>query len=267
VTRRRKRAIIRVALVVAFVFGARAYAQRLVYHPKHDDGTGCPPGMENVSFVSEDGTKLHGWLQRVPGATRAVLMAHGNAGDVEQRPSEISAIAEQARAHAFMFDYRGFGRSEGTPYEAGVCADARAALAALEKAVGVPPSRTVVIGHSLGGAVGIDLATRAPVAGLVVLSSFTSIDDMVRFRLGAPLGFMCPEVWDSEAKIATIKCPKLIVHGDKDALVPYPFGWHLFEVAAEPKHFSTIQGGDHNTFDDALGEVVRFVDTCAKNVP
>lgn len=251
-------------VLVLALLAVRRVARMAVYHPDKDKGTPCPKGVEDLFFASEDGTKLHGWLERVPGARRAVLIAHGNAGNLEQRGDELGAVARVSAAHVLMFDYRGYGRSEGSPYEAGVAADARAALAALEKATSVPRSRIVVFGHSLGGAVAIDLVSRVPdVAGLVVMSSFTSISDMARYATGVPVGFVVPESWDSAAKIPGIKCPKLIVHGDKDALVPFAFGYRLYELASEPKRFVSVQGADHYPLGDVLDELGRFCSTCA----
>ena len=256
--------LILVTIVVGLLGVLRWSARRMVYHPSPDSGAPTPKGLEDVSFASEDGTKLHGWLCRTPGAKRAVIMMHGNAGCLEGRGSEVLDVAKAAGAHAFMFDYRGYGKSEGSPYEAGVAADARAALAALVKETGVPRARTVILGHSLGGAVAIDLASGTPdAAGLVVLSSFTSIDDMARHATGLPLGFMVPETWDSATKIKKIACPKLIVHGDKDTLVPFALGYQLFTLAADPKRFVNVQGVAHDPLDTVLSEVGHFVAQCA----
>ncbi len=250
-------------LVLVLVLGLRTTARKAVYHPYPDEGVPCPHGSEELVFASEDGTKLHGWLARRPNATSAVLLAHGNAGNLSNHSWLLTQVARVTSAHVLLFDYRGFGKSEGSPHEAGVAADARAALAALSKATGVPSSRTVAFGHSLGGAVAVDLASRTPdLAGLVVMSSFTSISDMARHATGMPLGFIVPETWDSATKIAVIKCPKLIVHGDADHIVPFALGTQLYQVAAEPKRFMRIQGADHEPLEAALGEIARFIGTC-----
>ncbi|MEZ0230181.1 MAG: alpha/beta hydrolase [Planctomycetota bacterium] len=262
-TRRKLYNLVLLVVLVALLVLIRSTARKAVYHPYPDEGVPCPHGTEELVFASEDGTKLHGWLCRKPGATSAVLLAHGNAGNISNHSWLLTQIARVSSAHVLLFDYRGFGKSEGSPHEAGVAADARAALAALGKATGVPSARTVVFGHSLGGAVAVDLAFKTPdVAGLIVMSSFTSIADMARHATGMPLGFVVPETWDSATKIATIKCPKLIVHGDADHIVPFALGLQLFQVAAEPKHFLRIQGADHEPLDGALSEIARFIAKC-----
>lgn len=262
-TKKRKVILIVVTILIVLPLYVRWTARRAVYHPEPDRGAPCPHGTEEVPFLSEDGTKLHAWLHRAPGATRAVLLAHGNAGNMANHSWLLTQVARVSSAHVLLFDYRGFGRSEGSPHEDGVAADSRAALATLGKATGVPSSRTVVFGHSLGGAVAIDVVSRTPdVAGLIVMSSFTSIDDMVRHATGVPIGFLVPERWDSASKIGAVRCPKLFIHGDPDHIVPFALGERLFNLAAQPKRFVRVQGGDHEPLDSALQDIAAFIRTC-----
>jgi pimeloyl-ACP methyl ester carboxylesterase len=222
-----------------------------VYYPEKTSVV-APEGLEDVWFTSADGTELHGWLERREGANRALLYCHGNGGNIEGRAEELHLLARVTSASVLGFDYRGFGRSHGEPEEKGVCEDAVAALAALERETGIVASRTIVLGHSLGGAVAIDLATRRPeIGGLVVVSSFTSLDDVVRHLTLPGLGLLIPESWDSIEKVPSIAAPKLFLHGDRDGLIPLEQGVALHAAAAPPKRLVIVEGGGH---DDILFE-------------
>lgn len=257
-----KQLVVLVLLVLLGCGSTRAF----VYFPDRS-GRPCPDGVADVLFRAADGTLLHGWLLRSNGATRAILSCHGNAGNVAMREGELRALERTARAHVLLFDYRGYGLSEGEPEETGLCEDAQAALLALERETGVAPGRTVVLGHSLGGAVAIDLAWRKPaIGGLVTLSTFTSIDDLVRHLTLPGLGALVPESWDSLAKVPGIAKPKLFIHGTADGLIPIEEARLLHESAAEPKKLLLVPGADHNGILFAPGvleAIGAFVDAVA----
>jgi fermentation-respiration switch protein FrsA (DUF1100 family) len=199
---------------------------------------------EDAFLTAEDGVRVHGFFLPAPGASRALLVFHGNP---EKPKNGLSFGAQQMRlgAHVLLADYRGYGRSEGTPSEAGVHADARAALRHLVEARGVPERRIVVYGRSLGGAVAVELARDRELAGLVLESTFTSIADVGRAHLG-PLGWLAGRRFDSAAAIGRVRAPLLFVHGDRDEIVPWALGRRLFDAAPGPKRFETIPGAGHN---------------------
>ena len=199
---------------------------------------------EEVFLETEDGVRIHAFWIPNEAATRAVLFFHGNAGNASHRLPNAAAL-HRLGAHVLLVDYRGYGRSEGSPSESGVYADARAALAHLVEERGVPLERIVVFGRSLGGAVAIDLVSDQPVAGLIVESTFTSLGGMASkvFPLAKPF---VRGRFDSEAKIVDLKTPLLAFHGDRDEIVPYALGRRLFEAAPEPKSFETLEGAGHN---------------------
>jgi fermentation-respiration switch protein FrsA (DUF1100 family) len=152
----------------------------------------------------------------------------------------------------FALDYRGYGRSEGSPNEEGVYRDARAAYAWL--AARTPPEKIVVLGKSLGGGPACEIASTSPVGGLIVQSAFTSAKDMSRRVMPFfPARWFMRTSYDNLSKVRAIACPKLFVHGRPDEIVPFDMAERLFEAAAEPKEKAWFDRGDHNGLIDANG--------------
>jgi fermentation-respiration switch protein FrsA (DUF1100 family) len=201
-------------------------------------------GAQDVWLTARDGTKINGWWLRSEGSHFATLFLHGNAGNIGHRADHIAEIAA-AGSDVLVIDYRGYGRSQGHPTERGLSMDADAAydyLAAKGKPI-------VLHGESLGSAVAVELATRHPIAGLVLETPFSSL----RAEANTVLPIIGPlVVWgfDSKSRIAHVHVPLLLIHGDHDQTVPYRLGSELYEAAPGPKTLWTVPGGDHN---DLLG--------------
>lgn len=200
---------------------------------------------EEVYLSTEDGVRIHTFFLPSPGASRAILFLHGNAGNASHRLPNAAELVRLG-SHVLLLDYRGYGLSEGSPSESGVYADARAGLAYLEEEVGIPVERVVVFGRSLGGAVAVDLVQDRPVAALILESTFPSVSAMAARLFGFSLGPLAPVRFDSTRKIHRLRAPLLFFHGDRDEIVPYELGQQLFEAAPEPKTFETIRGAGHN---------------------
>ena len=271
--------------LVAFVM---IFEDRFIYFPsKYPEGVwdvrrlsagraAVSPKIEDVWFQSSDGVRLHGWYctpqQNEGGAAAAppvstrptLLWFHGNAGNITHRYPVIEGLMGQHVA-VFIIDYRGYGRSEGSPSEEGLYRDARAAWDYLLSERGIPPGRIILFGDSLGGAVAIDLAAKVDAAGLVVQSSFTSIKDMAAQVMPFLPGFIVRTKMDSINKIRSVRCPKLFIHSPADEMVPYRLGRRLYDEAPAPKQFYEVAGASHNETDavggrayfDRIGDFVR----------
>ncbi len=153
-----------------------------------------------------------------------------------------------------LFDYRGYGRSSGRPSEEGTYRDARAARAALLGRAGVDPRRVLYLGESLGAAVALALALEAPPAGLVLQSAFTGIRDMARLHYPFVPRSLVPDAYPTLRRIGDLRAPLLVVHGDRDSIVPLMYGEELFTAAPEPKRLRVLPGVGHNDLITLAGE-------------
>lgn len=210
-------------------------------------GSGC--AIEDHFFAADDGTNLHGWMCRrieAPTDHPVLLFFHGNAGNLSHRAELLIELATRTPAAVFVVGYRGYGRSDGRPSEAGLYKDARAAWRHLTEALGISADRIVIFGKSLGGGVAVDLAIEASAAGLIVESSFTSIPDMAGAHYPFVPKFMVRTQMNSLLKIEHISMPKLFIHSKQDRVVPYRLGRKLYEAAPEPKGFHEVVGAGHN---------------------
>ncbi len=204
---------------------------------------------EDVSFTAEDGINLHGWF--VPGRGDVTwLWFHGNAGNISSRLGNLKQLHDSLGVNVFLFDYRGYGQSQGTPSEKGIYLDAEAALAYLNSREDVRSDRIVYFGRSLGGAVAVDLAGHRPAYGLILESPFPSISFVARQAYPVLPSWFVRRIlrarYDALSKIAGVAVPLLILHGDRDDVVPLDAGRQLFEAAREPKQFYVIPGAGHN---------------------
>jgi fermentation-respiration switch protein FrsA (DUF1100 family) len=207
---------------------------------------------EDVQLDTADGAMLHGWLipaaRPRPDLPRVLLFFHGNAGNVSHRGDSI-AIFNELGLNVLIIDYRGFGRSDGSPSERGLYRDADAAWRWLTQERGVPQNEIVLFGRSLGGAVATHLAARTGPAGLIVESSFDHLAGLAQTHYPllsrvVPLRYQFP----AAEKIASVRCPVLVLHSPEDRIVPIQLGRRLFAAASDPKTFVQLSGGHNDGF-------------------
>ena len=250
-----------VLLVLAMLF-----ENHLIFFPsRYPEGDWQPANIEpQDAWFSADGLQLHGWYLDHENPRAVVLFCHGNAGNITHRADTLRILNRRVGAAVLMFDYRGYGQSEGKPDEAGILADARAARAWLAERAGVNESEIVVMGRSIGGAVAVDLAARDGARALVLESTFTSLPDVGAYHYPFfPVRWVMRTRLDSQSKIGDYHGPLLQSHGDADTIVPYKLGWRLFEAANKPKQWFPIPGRDHNDPqpDDYYDTLTAFLDT------
>jgi fermentation-respiration switch protein FrsA (DUF1100 family) len=203
---------------------------------------------EDVFIHTEDGIKLHGWYIPMPGAKHTVLFFHGNAGNISQRGDSIE-IFHRLGLNVFIFDYRGYGQSEGRPGEKGLYADARAAWRYLIQDKGIAPGNVILFGRSLGGAVATHLAAEAGPGTLILESTFNSVRGMAQ-EVFPIMSYLVPlrYAFDTEVTIKQVRVPLLVIHSTEDEIIPYKLGRRVYEAANQPKVFMKITGGHNDGF-------------------
>lgn len=254
-----KRMLTSVLLIVGGVYLALTvllflFQERIIFHPS--SGVESDPSMlgmpfEEVVLTADDGVKSSAWFIPADSPVATVLFCHGNAGNISHRLDTIKSFHDMG-LNVMIFDYRGYGRSEGTISERGLGLDAAAAYDYLLKERKLSEENIVVVGRSFGGAVAAKLAATRRPAALILESAFTSIPDMGSAHYPfLPTALLTRYKLSTKDWIKRANCPKLIAHSPGDEIVPYKQGRRLYELASEPKTFLELRG-DHNNcyFED-----------------
>ena len=256
--------LLALALFVLSVFVAREsylFDRWLAFFPEREitntpDVLGMP--FEDVYFPAADGKQLHGWF--IPGrGDDTIVWFHGNAGNISNRVYNIMLMNVHLGANLFIFDYRGYGLSEGSPSEKGMYSDGEGVLEYLRSRDDIDQDRLVLFGRSLGGCIVAELAMSHRAKAVIIESSFTSVDAMSRYKRPAisffiPSRLLVKSRFESLAKMPRIHSPVMIVHGNKDVTVPIEMGRELFDAANEPKRFYEIEGATHDDTHMVGGE-------------
>ncbi|HEX7746059.1 MAG TPA: alpha/beta fold hydrolase [Micromonosporaceae bacterium] len=251
--------LVRPTLVVLVVLGLLVTAlwlaqRRLIYFP---DRSPVPraaellPGARDVRLETADGLALGGWLvpparAAGPGHGFTVLVANGNAGNRSDRMPLAAALATRGFA-VLLFDYRGYGGNPGSPSEAGLARDVRAAYRHLVDVARVPPDRLVYYGESLGAAVVTELATEHPPAALVLRSPFVDLRSLARLHYPfVPAGPLLRDQYPTASHIRRVAVPTAVVYGTADSIVPPEQSRAVAAGAAGPVRVTSVEGADHN---------------------
>lgn len=241
------KALICAAIVLILVFGYSRYLEsKSLFFPSKESK--LTPAFINLPFEevylkTPDHMRLHSWL--IPAnAKYTLLLCHGNAGNISTRLEKI-ALLHEAGVNVFIFDYRGYGRSQGRPSESGIYLDARSAYDYLVEERKIAPESVIIYGESLGGAVAVDLAAQVKNAGLISESTFSRAQDMARRFYPFLPAFIFSVKFDSLSKIKNVASPKLFIHSREDEIIPLGLAKKLYAAAKEPKYFVEISG-PHN---------------------
>ncbi|HKA43734.1 MAG TPA: alpha/beta hydrolase [Burkholderiales bacterium] len=254
-------------LLLIFVFQSR-----LVFFPGTGREVALSPrtyglAYEPVEIRTADGETLQAWWVPAENARGTVLFFHGNAGNISHRLDYL-AMFHRLRYSTLIVDYRGYGRSTGSPSEEGTYRDAEAAWEYLRHGRLAGPGDVVIVGESLGGAVATWLAVRAGPRAVVLLSTFTSINDLgAEVYWFVPVRLLSRFGYDNLVNLGRISAPVFIAHSREDDVIPYSHGRALFEAAREPKQFLDLKGGHNDGFvfvrDDWVAQLGAFLERAA----
>lgn len=259
-------------LAIALYFGQ----SNLVFMPSQDViETPATVGIkyEDIQLKTKDNVNLAAWFipakDSNPLGKAVILFCHGNGGNISHRVSYLPIFKELGLS-TFLFDYRGYGRSEGKPTEEGTYSDVEAAWQYLTQAKQIPPQKIIIYGESLGGAIASYLAEktaqeRQNAAGLILASTFTSITD----RAGElypflPIRLLSRFSYNSRDRLPNIKIPLLVIHSTEDEIIPFHHGDRNFQVANEPKELVKLRGDHNGGFLDSLETYRRGIDDFVK---
>ncbi len=240
----------------------RTFERNQVFHPFRElerSPTELVRPFEEVTLTTTDQVKLHGWFfpaaTNSPRAQEVVLHCHGNGGNISHRLGACEALLETG-VNVLLFDYRGYGRSEGHPSEDGTYLDAQAAYRWL-RGKGFLPGNIIAFGESLGGAVVTELALRERLGGIAIQSTFTSVPDVGKELFPwLPVRWLATIHYDTRSKLGKVKVPVMVMHSRSDRLVGFHHAEANFAAASEPKLFWEL-AGDHN---DSLSDRKKFID-------
>ena len=241
-------ALVVLSLLIFFILFLKHLEKRGIYFPTREIES--TPGemdleFEDVYFFSSDGIKLNGWYIPAKESRATVLFSHGNAGNISHR-IEIIDMFSKLGLDVFIYDYRGYGRSQGTPGEEGLYLDVQAAYKYLIDKRNLNEESIVIYGKSLGANVAVELCSKASPAALITDSAFTSALDMGKKMFPfIPIRWFISVKYDALSRIKDITIPKLIIHSEDDEIIPFQHGKRLYEAAPEPKEFFPMRGG-HN---------------------
>jgi uncharacterized protein len=242
-----QRAALPIAAAVGIVVMGMSLENSFLYFPTRElASTPQAHGLraEELTLTAEDGTRLFGWRLHGDGK-RAFLFFHGNAGNIGDRLDRARMLHDRFGLDVFLVDYRGYGRSAGSPSEEGLYRDARTVYAAARER-GFAPERIVLFGESLGSAVAIELASALPCGAVILETPFLSVPAMARQHYPLVPPFLIRSRYDSERRIGTLTVPKLFLVAERDEIAPPAQGLRLFELAPPPKTLYVIPGAHHN---------------------
>jgi hypothetical protein len=263
--------VITLAVAAAGYFGVTALVRHTIYAPDlHLNSTPAALDLafDTVTFQTADAVTLYGWF--VPAAAEAsdaprptVLLLRGRTGNISADVQKLRTFHD-AGLDVLAFDYRGYGKSNGTPSEDGLTYDGLAGYFYLTRKRGVPPERLFFYGEGLGAAVAIDLAMQVPAAGLITEGAFTSMADIATTKPSfIPWRLLLRDQFNAIAKIHHIRMPLLMFHSSQDDEVPYRHAQLLYYHARDPKELITVTGSHDNAFvrsrDEFRAKIAEFV--------
>ncbi len=260
--------IIALAACLSFFGFLYSFQEKLLYFP--DKNLIASPrdlnlNFENIFFQTKDKKTLHAWFIKNDKAKFTILFCHGNAGNISHRLESID-LFHQLHLNVFIFDYRGYGKSNGTPSEEGSYEDVFSAWNYLTKEKQINENQIIIFGRSLGGAIASFLASKVKSKAVVLESTFSSFHSIAKDHYPwLPVRQLARLKYETINHVKNIKSPILIAHSKDDEIIPFRHGQNIFEQANEPKEFLTLRGNHNGGFllskKDYMKSLAKFIDS------
>jgi fermentation-respiration switch protein FrsA (DUF1100 family) len=239
-----------IAVPVFLFFSERFLEHKSLYFPyRAINATPEDIGLEyeDINIRTRDGIRLSTWFIPSEDSRAVLLFCHGNGGNISHRLAKLQ-ILNKLNLSVLIYDYRGYGRSKGSPDEEGIYLDAETVYDYLVNKKGVSPESIIAFGESLGAAVSADLALKHDIKGVIIEEGFPSVKAVGMHYFPFIPNFIYKSKYDTKEKLKSLKAPKLIFHSIDDEIIPFDMGKRLFEAAAEPKEFIELRGGHNDAF-------------------
>ena len=239
--------LIRSILIIYILIGFWAFffSDRLIFLPRPSS---YQTNQDFVKLKSRNRTQITGIYLPLPKAEYTILYSHGNGEDLGEILPRLRDLRDIG-FNIFSYDYQGYGTSQGRPSVAGAYQDVNAAYEYLTQRLGIPANKIIVYGYSVGGGPSVDLASRQPVAGLVIESSFTTA-----FRVVTGIPVYPFDKFPNIDNIKNVNCPVLVIHGNADRVIPFYHGQQLFAMVDQPKLSFWVNGAGHLNLLEVAGE-------------
>jgi len=254
-----------IGIYIAFMAFVYLYQRNLMYFPdtsKPALSQAGYEGIEEISVITGDDLDLTGWYKPAENGKPTILWFHGNALHHAYRMSRAIPYMEEGYG-VVLAGYRGFGGNPGKPTEQGLYDDARAYMRALIDS-GMKEENIILYGESLGSGVAVQLATEFPdVKALVLEAPYTSTVDIGKMRFFyLPVSVLMKDRFESLGKISDVEAPVVVIHGQKDMVIPYRYGKKLYDAAGEPKMLLSYPAAGHNDLADfgAAQDVMNYLE-------
>jgi uncharacterized protein len=240
-------------VLLAAGLGRRLYRRTQIFNPSPDPERGWFPAAYGIPaeaweehwIETPDGEELYAWYCRAKNPVASALFCHGNRGNLTVSADVIPHLL-RAHLNVLIFDYRGYGKSSGTPSYGGVLDDSVTA-ARFHDSIRPKDLPSILYGYSLGGAVAGQVVRRHPFDGLILQSTFTSLAAMARLlHPRAPLHLLAGHLFDTLDAVRKLKIPMLVMHGSADEAVPSAMAQELFDAGTSPKRMHIVEGGLHS---------------------
>jgi len=257
--------------LVTFLTGC--IERTFIFFPsRYPAGNWNPSGLafEDAWFQTEDDVKLHGWFVAADQPSGYVLFAHGNAGNLSDRVALIRTLSESLGLSVMIFDYRGYGRSQGSPSIQGILKDGRAARQWLSQRADIKPDQIILMGRSLGSSVVVHMAAEQGARALILESAFSSLTDVADHAYPwLPARLLLKQDIKADELIRHYHGPLFQSHGTVDRIIPIELGRKIFAAANEPKKFLSLPGLDHNDLPHSgyyqeIGQFLRLLSSPEK---